>query len=398
MEGHPSHPQAAAPVGALPSAWLPRLRGTALLGAVLTAIGWLSAPSRLCPNLLLASFALLGLGLGALLFLGFGAVTRAGWHVALRRIPEALAGTLPASALMMLIALAGLPWLYEWSHGDAVAKDPLLQAKSGWLDAGFFLARAVFFLALWLLLAALFRRLSRRQDETGNAAVTGRTVALAAVTLLLFAYTFSAAAFDWLMSLEPHWYSTVFAAYHFSGLFVAALAVLLLLSILLRRRGALQGILRDDHLHDLAKMTLGFSTFWAYLWYCQHMLIWYSHIPEETVYYAARMEGAWGPLFVLTPVVNWLIPFLALLPRPAKRSERVLVPVALLLLLGRWLDLYVGILPPFLPAGPALGLWEIAPLLLAVPLGLLAFDRCFRAAPPVPAGDPYLVESLHHRS
>jgi len=398
MEGHPSHPQVAAPVGALPPAWIPRLRVTALLGAVLTAVGWLVAPARLCPNLLLAAFALLGIGLGALLFLGFGAVTRAGWHVALRRIPEALTGTLPAAALLLLIALAGLPWLYEWSHADAVAKDPLLQGKSGWLDAGFFLARALSLLALWLLLAALFRRLSRRQDATGDAALTGRTIALAAATLLLFAYSFSAATFDWLMSLEPHWYSTVFAAYHFSGLFVAALAVLMLFSILLRRRGALRGILRDDHLHDLAKLTLGFSTFWAYLWYCQHMLIWYSHIPEETVYYAARMEGAWGPLLVLTPIVHWLIPFLALLPRPAKRSERVLVPIALLLLFGRWLDLYVGILPPFLPAGPALGLWEVAPLMLAVPLGLLAFDRSFRAAPPVPAGDPYLVESLHHRS
>jgi len=210
--------------------------------------------------------------------------------------------------------------------------------------------------------------------------------------------TFSLASFDWLMSREPHWYSTVFAAYQFAGVFLGGLAVLTVLLVALRRAGPLRGVVTDDHLHDVGKLTLAFATFWAYLWYCQHMLIWYGNLPEETAYYVARSRGAWEPLLVLDPLVNWLIPFLALLPRPAKRSEGVMLNVALLLLAGRWLDLYLQVLPPTLPDGPAFGPWEAAPVAAAAAAATLVIFRALRRAPLLPAGDPYLVESLHHRA
>ena len=346
----------------------PRARALGLAaaaGLVLTLLGWLFAPDRLCPNLLLAAFYVLGLGLGGLLFLVFGYVTKAEWSIALRPIPAALSRTMPLGALLILVALAGIPWLYDW------ASEPLHGAKGEWLSAGPFLVRAVIYLAVWLLFSRLISRASRSLDAQS------RGVRLSALFIVLFAATFSLASFDWLMSREAHWFSTVFAVYTFTGMFVTALAAITVIAILLRRGGAFAGILTEDHLHDLGKLTLGFTTFWAYIWFCQYMLIWYADIPEETGYFVTRFEGAWGPLMVLNLVVNWLIPFLVLLPRPAKRKESIMLGVGVLLLAGHWLDLYLMVLPPSMEHGPSFGPWELAPLVGAIALFVLVLGRAF---------------------
>jgi hypothetical protein len=392
MERDLVRPVAAKPV-ALPPAWRRGLVAVGVAGVLVTALGLLVNPARAWPNVLLAAFLALGLALGGLLFVAFAFVTKAGWSVAVRRVPEAMAATLPVGIAAMVVALLGAPWLYEWSHADAVAADHLLQEKSAWLNVPFFASRAVLCFVVWLGFAAVILRLSRRQDERGDFRPTRRNVVWSTLFLVAFALTFSAAAFDWIMSLEPHWFSTVFALYHITGLFLAALAATTVLVIVLRRLGPFRGVVRADHRHDLGRLTLGFATFWAYLWYSQHMLIWYGNIPEETSYYVARLAGAWGPLLVLSLVVNWLVPFLVLLPRTAKRNEGVMLTMALLLLAGRWLDLYLGILPPFL-GEPGLGPWEVAPVAAALSLTVLAAFRALARHPVVPAGDPYLVESL----
>ena len=362
-----------------------------VVGALLTLVGYLVARERTAAAVLVSATYVLGLGLGGLLFLVFGFLTNAGWSTAIRRVPEALGGLLPLGALLMVLSLAGMPVLYEWTHSN----DPLIQKKAAWLNEGFFLVRAAIYLALWLLFGAALRAMSRKQDQTGDPRSVARMTALSAVFLIVFAFTFSAASFDWIMSLEAQWFSTVFGVYCFSGVFLAALAAITVGAILLRRRGPLRGILRPDHLHDMGKLMLGFSTFWAYIWFCQYMLIWYSHIPEETSYYVARFHGAWGPLMVLNPIVNFLVPFLVLLSRPAKRSESVMLGVALLLLVGRWLDLYL-LVNPALMSSPQFGVWEIAPVLMGLSLAAMAFFRVFRRGNPVPGKDPMLVESLHH--
>ena len=395
MESHSLHPETAAAV-ALPARWRRGLIGVAAAGGLLTALGLIVDPVHAWPNVLLAAFFALCIGLGGLLFVAFAYVTKAGWSVAFRRVPEAMAGTLPVGVGAMALALAGMGWLYEWSHADAVASDPLLQEKSVWLNAGAFVVRSILYLVVWLAMAAAILRVSRNQDRTGSVEATGRNVVLSTLFIVLFAVTFSMACFDWLMSLEPHWFSTVFALYNATGLFLAALAALTLLLIALRRLGPMRHVVRADHFHDIGRLMIGFSVFWAYLWFCQHMLIWYGNIPEETAYYALRQNGAWGPILVLNPVVNWLIPFLVLLPRAAKRSETVMRNVALLLLCGRWLDLYFMILPPFRPEAPAFGPWEIGPVAAALALTVLAFFRALRRAPLLPRKDPMLVESLNH--
>jgi len=406
MESRSLHTEAAGPVvlapakrddaRLLPQSWERALRTLAIAGVALTVVGWTVAAERTCPSLLLGSVYALGIGLGGLLFIAFGYITGAGWHVALRRVPEAMTATLPVTAILMVAALAGFPVLYEWSHADAVAADPLLQGKAPWLNTSAFMARAVVCLGVWILFAAALRRNSRRQDETGRIELTARNRVLSVLFLIAFIVTFSVASIDWLMSLEPHWYSTVFAVYHFAGIFVSGLATLTIVLIVLRRLGPLASVLRPDHLHDIGKLTFGFATFWGYIWFCQYMLIWYGNIPEETAHFVLRHEGAWEPLFALNPIVNWLIPFLLLLPRSAKRSESVMLGVALLLLAGHALDLYLAILPPF--AGPRLGLWEIGPVVGALSLTALALFRMLGRAPLVPRGDPMLTESLHHET
>ena len=145
------------------------------------------------------------------------------------------------------------------------------------------------------------------------------------------------------------------------------------------------------------KLTLAFATFWGYIWFCQYLLIWYSNIPEETSYYVTRFTGAWGPLTVVNPVVNLLIPFVVLLPRPAKRSESVMMWVAILLLFGRWFDLFLMVAPPLMPS-PRVGLWEIGPMAASVPIGIMAFFAAFQRHGPIPREDPMLRESLHHHA
>ncbi|NUN50334.1 MAG: hypothetical protein HUU15_16095 [Candidatus Brocadiae bacterium] len=378
--------------GLLLDAVASRVAGDSALAGALRPL----ATDRAWPNLLLAAYYLLGLGLAGGIFLATQYITQAGWSVAVRRVAEAMTALLPLAALGMIFIALGAHRVYEWSHTDVVAADPLLQKKSAWLNSGFFLARTVVYVVIWTLLIRALVASSRRQDADGQIRWTLKNVRLSAFFLVVFAVTFTAASFDWIMSLDPHWFSTVFAVYHFAGLFLSGLAALTFLVILMRRAGPLAGIASDDHLHDLGKLVFGFSTFWAYIWYSQYMLIWYTNIPEETSYYLLRHTGAWGPLAVANLCLNWVIPFLVLLPRAAKRSEKVLLVVAGVLLVGRWLDLYLMILPPFAHGSPVFGIWEGCTLLVVPTAFLLVVLAAFSRARAVPARDPFLEESLNH--
>lgn len=267
-----------------------------------------------------------------------------------------------------------------------------------WLGLPFFRIRAVVYLLGWLGFAWAMLRISRQQDSDGDLGHTGRGTAVAAFFLVFFGITFWLASFDWIMSLEPEWYSTIFGFYNFAGAFLSGLATLALLLVWLQRHSPLKTVIREQHLHDVGKLLFAFSTFWAYLWFSQYMLIWYANLPDETVYYIRRLHGFWQPLFVLNLVLNWVIPFFALLPRMNKQRTGILVRVSIVLLAGRWLDLYLMIMPPFSGGKPRIGIWEIglvAGMVGAFGLGLLA---ALRRAPLVPVRDPYLAESLHYHA
>ena len=369
-----------------------RLALLATLAAIVLAAGAVVAPERVWSNLLLVGFYLTTLALGGALFVALNYACGASWNVAFRRIPEAMAVLLPPVGIGLLIVLALGRDQYAWhAHGEAGT----FWFKELWATPSFWMLRAIFYVGLWNLFSRAMVSVSRRQDLSGRVGLSLMNKRLAGAFLVIYAITFSLASFDWLMLLEPMWFSTIWGVYQFAGMIQATIATIVILGILLRR-GPLKGVFTDEHLHDLGKLLIGFSCFWMYMWFSQYMLIWYTNMPEETSYYLPRMQGAWEPLMMLNLVLNWIAPFLILLPKPCKRSESVMMKVAVLALVGRWLDLYLMIFPSTLESTPAFGIWEIASAgLLLGSFGWL-FIRSFGNAPPVPTGDPLLGESLHY--
>ncbi len=363
------------------------------LGLLTLIAGLFVAPERIWPNFLISFYYLTGLGLGAGLFIAIQYVSNSGWSSAFRRIPEAITSTLPFAAGGALVLILGIHTLYEWSHESVVAHDAILRNKSAWLNEPFFIARTLGYFVLWIVLSKVLVRNSVKQDESGDVLYTKRNVRNSVFFIILGIYTFCLASVDWLMSLQPHWYSTVFGWLNLSGMFLSALAAMVVVIVVLRHIGY-KHVFTTEHLHDLGRLLMAFSFFWVYMWVSQHMLIWYSNIPEETTYYIFRHFGGWGSLSFLNVILNWLVPFLILLPRATKRNDKVILQAAIILLLGHWLDLYVMVMPSVFGADPLLGIWEIGPF-----VGMLAgfFWVVFRTLTKrnlVPIKDPYLVESL----
>jgi len=374
-----------------------RMKALAGIGVATLGAGLFLAPQRIWLNLLLASYYLLGLALAGMAWIAIQYVSGAHWSTALRRVPEAMAGVLPLGALGIICIVILHPSLYPWTGGVHVEGDAP-GFKLMWLSLPFFRIRAVVYLLGWLGFAWAMLRLSRRQDSDGELGHTRRSTALAALFLVFFGVTFWLASVDWIMSLEPEWYSTIFGFYNFAGAFLSGLATLALLLVWLQRYGPLKSVIREQHLHDVGKLLFAFSTFWAYLWFSQYMLIWYANLPDETVYYVRRLHGFWQPLFVLNLFLNWVVPFFVLLPRMNKQRAGILVRVSIVLLAGRWLDLYLMIMPPFSGGKPHIGIWEIGLVAGLVGVFGLGFFAALRRAPLVPVRDPYLAESLHYHA
>ena len=363
--------------------------------AIVLAVGAVMAPDRVWSNLLIVGFYLVTLGLGGALFMALAYISNAGWNVGFRRIPEALVGLLVPAGLALLAVLAVRREQYGW-HPHGTEDAGTFWFKELWTMPSFWMLRAVIYIAIWIVLSRALVATSRRQDKTGSVGLTIMNKRLSAVFLILYATTFSLASCDWFMLLEPMWFSTIWGVYHFAGMVQATLAAMIVLAIVLRNQGVLRGAFTDEHLHDLGKLLLGFSCFWMYIWFSQYMLIWYTNIPEETSYYMSRTQAAWGPLMVVNIVLNWIAPFFILLPRASKRSESVMMKVAGVVLIGRWVDLYVMVFPSTIGATPVFGLWELASAGLLVGAFGWLFFRSMAKASPVPIGDPLLSESLHY--
>ena len=374
-----------------------RMQVLAGIGAATLVAGLFLAPQRIWLNLLLVSYYLLGLALAGMAWIAIQYVSGAHWSTALRRVPEAMAGVLPLGALGIICIVILHPSLYPWTGGVHVEGDAP-GFKLMWLSLPFFRIRAVVYLLGWVGFAWAMLRFSRQQDSDGELSHTRRSTVLAALFLVFFGVTFWLASVDWIMSLEPEWYSTIFGFYNFAGAFLSGLAMLALLLVWLQGHSPLKSVIREHHLHDLGKLLFAFTTFWAYLWFSQYMLIWYANLPDETVYYVRRLHGFWQPLFVLNLFLNWVVPFFVLLPRMNKQRAGILVRVSIVLLAGRWLDLYLMIMPPFSGGKPHIGIWEIGLVAGLVGVFGLGFFAALRRAPLVPVRDPYLAESLHYHA
>ena len=315
-------------------------------GTAVALAGLLLQPAEGWAGILTAALFGITLALGGALFVAIQAAVGARWWLPLHSVASTLARTLPAPCVALTLCLLfGLQELYPWARPGAMEASHLLQKKQAWLNVPWFLARAVVVLVLWfVLIGALHQRLAAFARLPS--AETGRRLGRFAVGfLIVYAITSSVASWDWAMSLEPEWFSTMYSVYVFAGTFLGGIAAVTLLSLMLDRAGLLDARLAPGTLHDLGKLLFAFATFWAYIWFCQYMLIWYSNLPEETGHYSARLAGGWSTLFYLNPILNWVVPFVVLLSAGAKRHAPTLAQVATIVLLGRWLDTYLLVAP-----------------------------------------------------
>jgi hypothetical protein len=362
----------------------------AILGALTLAAGLAQDAHRTWANVLLVSNYLIGLATGSLVLVALFYVTGAGWSVPLRRLPEALALGLPVAGAGLVAVLLLDPALYAWTAGPVAGEAPTSALHALWMVRPFFLLRALAYLAIWMTFTLLVVRNSHLQDRTGDPALTTSNTRLSAGFLVAFGITCWLSSYDWLMSLEPNWVSTMFAVYHFAGLFLSALAAVTLLAVCFRGSRLLGEWVTDDRLHDLGTLLFGFSSFWMYTWFCQYLLIWYTNRPDEVTFFLRRSAGPWPGLVLIDLALNWAIPFLVLLFRAAKRSPVILAAIALIVLAGRWVDLFVIIFPT---QGESLGTpggLEAGLALGAAGLFALAVLYALGRAPLVPVQQPGL--------
>ncbi len=377
-----------------------RLTGIAgaigVLGLLASALlGFARADSERFYLSYLVSFSyFLSLTLGALFFVLLQHLTQSGWSVSVRRIAEGFAANASMLAVLFVPLLFGLGSLYEWTQPEHVAGDHLLQAKSGYLNPVFFFVRLVVYFGAWILMSRFFFRQSVLQDRTGDPEITTRMRKRSAPAVFVFALTLTFCAFDLLMSLEPHWFSTIFGVYFFSGSVLGFFAVLPVSAFFLQRSGRLRGLVTTEHFHDLGKLVFAFAVFWAYIAFSQYMLYWYANIPEETEWFLRRQTGEWTAVSWLLLVGHFIVPFLALISRVPKRRRGVLVTVAIWILFMHWVDLYYVVMPHASEGRVPLGLLDLTTFLGIGGIWVAAFAHRLRDRALVPTKDPRLADSL----
>jgi len=343
----------------------------------------------------------LSLALGAVFFILVTHLVRAGWSIALRRVAEAFAFNVFTLFPLALVLLFGIHELYEWSHHEVVANDALLLGKAGYLNTPFFVIRVLIYFGFWCATAWYFIRRSVKQDRSRDPRLTERMEVRAAPAIAFFALTLTFAAFDFLMSLYPHWYSTIWGVYYFAGAVVGFISLLALTMWALQRAGRLVHEITHEHYHDVGKLMFAFVVFWAYIAFSQYMLIWYGNIPEETTWFLERQTGDWTAVSLLLLFGHFILPFLFLVSRHPKRRTGVLAGAAVWLLLMHWLDLYWIVMPQISPGKLAFFEPDIRGLLLDITCflgigGVFLATALFRLARHrlIPVGDPRLDESL----
>jgi hypothetical protein len=386
-----------------------RTSGLQKLSLALVALGALLSVAALANDADRFSFAyLLGFGflwtvvLGSLFFVALHHVTRAVWSVVIRRVAEMFAapailvvGLLIPLFVFAYVSSSGGSSLFPWRDAAAVEGDHVLEGKAPYLNLPFFILRGALFVGIWFLFARFFVGRSLRQDDGElGAEATVQMRRWSAPFMPIFALTVTFASFDWLMSLDPHWYSTIFGVYVFSGMVLTALAAITLGAVWLRAKGLLgQDVVSDDHLYSLGGLLFAFTCFWAYIAFSQFMLYWYGNIPEETVYFVHRVEHGWLAVSLLLVASRFVLPFFLLLSRPAKMDPRRLAAASVLVLGGQLVDLYWLIMPELHRDGPRLGWQELGPPLFCTGILLLYVARFLARHRALPVGDPLFEES-----
>lgn len=364
------------------------------VGLVAIITGFLTDSSRTWSNLLLNNFYFLNISIGALLFYSIQYITGSEWSTILQRIPLSMGSFLPVAAIVMLLMYFGLPQIYEWAEPNITQTDKLIAHKSPVLNIPFFMIRILIYFGLWISLAMVLRKLARKEDLNPSIRYYERSAFYSKAFIFAAALFFSFAALDWIMTIDAHWYSTIFGFRIMVTSIYFAVATMVLVIFFLQAKGFLPQ-LNQAHRHDLARYLFRFSIVFGYLWFMQFFIIWYANIPELTVYYSPRFLGEWNFFFYAEFFINFAIPFVVLLSDSLGRKKPVLIGISSLLLVGLWMSLFLQIMPGsygvlrigFIEIGMWLGFAGIF-------LSLMFFSMSRMAM--VPVNHPYLEESIHH--
>lgn len=381
-----------------------------VVGLLFTTIGIFTSMSdhhfatRLLVNGLVNSFFFFALGLGALFFLALQYATETGWYASVKRIIEAVAGFLPYGMGLLGITLLTITFMdgahiYSWMDPEMTDPtshhyDSIIDGKSAYLNKGFFWIRTIVYMGVYYMYLRGFRRRSIEEDRIGGTELHFKNYKKAAVFLVFFAVFSSTSAWDWLMSIDVHWFSTLYGWYTFAGMWCSSMVVLVLLTLYLKSLGYLPKV-NDSHIHDLGKWTFATSFLWSYLWFSQFMLIWYANIPEETTYYIMRIEN-YKVMYFTMFLINFAFPMLILMSREAKRHAGILAFVGVIILIGHWFDVYVMVAAGSMGDSAKLGILELGMAVLLVGFFIRVILNNLTKAPLTPVNHPFLDESIHH--
>jgi hypothetical protein len=346
---------------------------------------------RFWVNWLVWTLFLLTLGLGNLFLVALERLVGAHWSVPMRRVPERIASLIPLAVVLLLVAFFGVPVIFPWTYPEA-AHNPILVAKAPWLNLPFFAIRLAVCATVWMLFYAFYVRGSLRQDESKDPAFTVRARRLAPPFMVVFFFSLTILAFDWISGLEPEWYSDMFGVYLFAGSLIAGIAAMVLGVLSLKGRGRLPEV-QTKHIYNLGSLGLAFTVFFAYIGFAQYMLIWYANLPEEVIWFKHRIEGAWQPVALALPLLHFFIPFFLLIGSVGKKHPAPLRLAAISILLGHFVDLYWLIFPTLGPK-PLFGWPELAMACFFLGLGSLQIRRAMGHGADMPVGDPLLAQGL----
>ena len=350
--------------------------------------------------LYVACFFFFMIALGALAFYAVNFAAQAGWSPVLFRVMEAITAYLVPGGIIMfvLLGLSGfhINHLFVWADPEVVAHDKLLQGKASWLNGTWMLIRAAIFLGGWITYRHFAVKFSRAGDTAKENDYSNfkKTFRISAGFLVFFLYTESMMSWDWIMSFDPHWFSTLFGWYVLAGMMVCAITTIALITIFLKSQGYLE-IVNDSHIHDLAKFMFGFSIFWTYLWFSQFMLIWYANIPEEVTYFMTRIEDFNLPFFGML-AMNFLFPLLLLMNSDYKRVNWFVVLTGIVILLGHYIDIFVMVMPGTVGKSWFIGIPEIGSMLFFLGLFILVVFTALTKAPLVLKNNPFMKESKNY--
>jgi hypothetical protein len=379
-------------------AQIDRLQRTALIvgavGVAASIAGYLADPAQFSRSYLLAFVYWIAFPLGSLGLMMVHHLSGGGWGMPIRRIFEASSRTLPFMAILGLPILLGLHHIFEWTHLDVVAKDPILTAKQPYLNIPFFIGRYVLYFAVWTGLAYTLSGWSRAQDEHYTPGSERKFRMLSGPGILLYAVASTFAAVDWIMSLDPHWFSTIFGLLFLIQQALAAMSFVLLMLAMLSRSAPMASIIKPVNVHDCGKFLLAFTMIWAYFSFSQFLIIWSANLPEEIPWYVERMSHGWEWVSIGLLVGQFFVPFFFLLSRDLKRNAGRVALVAAFVLVMRYVDFFWNLGPAMHRESPMVHWMDLAALVAigGVWIGLFAWQ--YRARPLLPVGDPYLREAL----